>query len=418
MTLTMTNEPIRQTGQRNANRSRRLHEVDLRIVRLEQYLETQHTITRIIAGASAVETALPGILQAICETAGWDFGEVWYVNHHDNLMHCDSTWCRTSLQLPKFENSGRAITFARGKGLPGRVWASGQPAWVPNVVVDKNFARAIVAEHDGLRAGIAIPIHAEGSMIGTLTFFSRHMRPVDWELMQVLHTAGNQIGLFIERKRAEQDEREKERLLAALQERQRLARDLHDSVTQTLFSASVVAEMLPVLWTCNPDQIESSLQELHRLTSGALGEMRSLVSEMRSPSAACSDLVALLNGMVEKLTSRTNIDVQLDVDLGVTLPDDIQMTLYRITQESLNNIVKHASATQVWVRLYVDDNTLSLCIEDNGQGFDPSAIPEDHFGIAIMRERAGAIGSTFQVESAPGKGTCISIHTCLAANVA
>ena len=411
MVMTVSVEAINQHQKRVANHNNHSIELEARIARLEQYLKTQHTITRIIASSSELETALPRILKAICETADWDFGEVWYVNEQDNHLYCESTWLRPNLKLPRFEKSGQAITFAFGKGLPGRVWESGKPAWIPNVVDDNNFMRTVLARQDGLQAGIAIPIRSKGETIGALTFFSRNLRPVDKELLQVLYTAGNQIGLFIERKRAEQKEREREWFLAALDERQRLARDLHDSVTQTLFSASVMAEMLTVLWKSNPEQVEAGLHDIHQLTREALTEMRSMVSEMRSPSAQSSDLTIMLNKLAEKLMARQNVKVDLDIQLSVALPDDVQMTLYRITQESLNNIAKHAEADTVHIELFSEKDTVTLCIKDNGKGFDPATIPADHFGVAIMRERAESIGATLEINSIPGKGTCISIQT-------
>lgn len=418
MAIALPNVPLLQTIRSVMHRNSQFRDLEMRAARLEQYLATQHTITRIIASATDLKIALPRIIQAICETTDWDFGEVWHVNRQDDHLYCEATWCNPKLQFPDFETSHQDITFALGKGLPGRAWATGKPTWITNVIVDKSFLRREIAEVDGLHAGIAIPIRTEGEIIGALTFFSRKMRPLDRELMQVLDTAGNQIGLFIERKRAEQTEKEKDRLVAALEERQRLARDLHDSVTQTLFSASMVAEMLPLLWTRDPDQIKPGLEELNHLTRAALTEMRSLLGELRSSTETMSDLTTLLQSLADKLTSRTHIQVALDIQLPVALSNDVQMTLYRITQEALNNIAKHAGATQVWVRLSGDAHHLSLQIEDNGRGFDLAAIPTDHFGVSIMRERAEAVGAKFQIDSTPGKGTRLGVHTHLTANAA
>lgn len=414
MAITMPDSVLVQTLKtirRTLNRASQLRDLEARANRLEQYLATQHTITRIIAGESDLSSALPRILQAICETADWDFGEVWHVNRHDNHLYCEATWCHPASQFPEFEKSGYDITFAEGKGLPGRAWASGKATWVTNLIADKNFMRALLAEREGLHVGIAIPIRTEGEIIGALTFFSRKFRPVDRELMQVLETAGNQIGLYIERNRAEQAQQEKTRMLAALEERQRLARDLHDSVTQTLFSASVVAEMLPLLWTRDPDKVKPGLEELNQLTRDALTEMRSLLCELRAPTTTTGDLGELLKLLAEKLTNRTNIQVTLDVRLPIPPSVDTQMALYRITQEALNNIAKHAAASHVWVRLTGDAGQIALQIEDDGCGFDTNQIPVDHFGLAIMRERAEAVGAILQINSTPGSGTRLGIHT-------
>jgi signal transduction histidine kinase len=397
------------------SRMARYQALEERAIRLERYLATQHAITQIIAQSSELNRSLPRILQAICETADWDFGEVWYANPHNHRLYCEATWCNPVVQLPRFEKSGQDLTFTQGIGLPGRAWASGKPTWVTNVIGDKNFLRTVAAEQDGLRSGIAIPIRAEGVVIGALTFFSAQSRPVDRELLQVLDTAGSQIGLFIERKRAEQTQREQARMLAVLEERQRLARDLHDSVTQTLFSASIVAEMLPIMWSRDPDQIKPGLDELNQLTRDALTEMRSLLADLRPTTLATTDLPKLLNKLGDNLYQRTKASVRVDIQLPVTLSVELQMVLYRITQEALNNIAKHAAATQVSVRLYADKAQVKLQIEDNGRGFDMLNIPEGHYGVDIMRERAETVGASFQINSAPGKGTCLSIHTRLAA---
>jgi signal transduction histidine kinase len=413
MALTMPGLSIRH--KQIFPRINRVQELEERAARLERYLATQHAITQIIAQSSELKTSLPRILQAICETADWDFGEVWYVDRHDNHLHCEATWCNPLVQFPRFEKSSQDITFIQGVGLPGRAWASGKPAWVTNVVDDKNFMRTRVAKQDGLRSGIAIPIRAEGNIIGALTFFTSQSRPVDRELLQVLDTAGSQIGLFIERKRAEQTQWEQARVLAVLEERQRLARDLHDSVTQTLFSASVVAEMLPIMWTRDPDQIKPGLDELHQLTRDALSEMRSLLGDLRPAALTTGDLPQLLKKLGETFAQRTKAEVTLDIQLPVALSADLQMALYRITQEALNNIAKHAAATHISIRLHADETQVNLQIKDNGRGFDMINIPEGHYGVDIMRERAEAVGAIFQISSALSKGTRLNVHTRLAA---
>jgi signal transduction histidine kinase len=415
MAITMPTLSMRQSIKQTFARPARAHELEVRAARLERYLMTQHAITNIIAQSSELKTALPHILQAICETADWEFGEAWYVDRRDNHLRCEATWCSPIVQFPRFEKSSRSMTFTPGIGLPGRAWASGKPAWITNVVSDKNFMRALVAEQDGLRSGIAIPIRAGGAVIGALTFFSSQSRPIDRELLQVLDTVGSQIGLFIERKRAEQTQWEQARQLAALEERQRLARDLHDSVTQTLFSASVVAEMLPIIWTSDPEQIKPGLDELHRLTRDALSEMRSLLGELRPAELLSGDLPKMLKKLGETVTQRTQVEVKFDIQLAASLPADLQMALYRITQEALNNITKHAAASQVSVRLQVDETQAKLQIKDNGQGFDMTNIPEGHYGVNIMRERAEAVGAILHINSAPKKGTCVTVHTRLAA---
>jgi len=407
--MTMPARYLGQTIGRALNRTSQSRELENRIFQLEKYLTTQHAITAIIAESSELESALPRILKAICETTDWDFGEVWQVNRAENVLCCTATWRVPNYTLPTFEKSGMDITFESGKGLPGRAWASGKPAWVKNVIFDSNFMRAPIAEKDGLRGGLAIPIRTEGEVIGVMTFFSRQPRQPDRDLLRILDTVGSQVGLFMERKRVEQAEREQSSRLAVLEDRQRLARDLHDSVTQTLFSASVIAEMLPILWGRDPEQIKPNLDQLRQLTSSALSEMRDLLVELRPTTLLNGDLSELLQNLAQTFKSRTQTPLHLDVCLSGALSADDQITLYRITQEALNNISKHAQATRVSVRLIADERRLDLCIEDDGCGFDLACIPADHFGVSIMRERAESIGATYNIVSSPGKGTRLSI---------
>ena len=393
------------------NKNNHVQELEQRLARLEQQQLMQHAITQIIAQAAELEKAIPRIIQAICVSTGWDFGEVWHVNRETNTLNCTASWSDPSRCFPIFQSSGQVTSFAPGKGLPGRVWADGKALWMSNVVTDPLFLRGSLAERDGLRGGFGVPIRTEGEVIGVMTFFSRHVCPPNLELLHVLETIGSQIALFIERKRIEQIEREQAQQLTTLKERQRLARDLHDSVTQSLFSASVIAEMLPLLWAKRtPQQVEESLMELQSLTRGALNEMRALLIELSPCTSETSDMAHLLRHLADGQASRGKFQVALEIDDCPTLAPVVQTALFRIAQESLNNVVKYARATQVSVQVKCEPGHLSLMICDNGQGFNPSAIPPAHFGLGIMRERATEIGATFQMTSAPGNGTRVIVQ--------
>ena len=202
--------------------------------------------------------------------------------------------------------------------------------------------------------------------------------------------------------------REKAAQDAVTSERTRLARDLHDAVTQTLFSASLIAEVLPDLWDMNQGEARKRVEELRQLTRGALAEMRTLLVELRPNALVDVPLPVLLKQLGESFIGRARLPVELNVEGKRTLPPDVQLAFYRITQEALNNIVKHAKATQVIVTLRLD-GAVRLSIVDNGVGFDPAAVPADHLGTKIMRERAEAIGAKYSLYSEPGEGTQISV---------
>ncbi len=200
---------------------------------------------------------------------------------------------------------------------------------------------------------------------------------------------------------------ELDRVVAA--ERSRLARDLHDVVTQTLFSASLVAEALPTAWSRDPAEGNELLQELRQLTRGALAEMRTLLLELRPSALIEADLGNLLRQLGEALTGREGTPVTVTVDGPVMLPPEVHLAIYRIAQESLNNISKHACARTVTLQVShlpaEGREGVALHIRDDGCGFDASQITSERLGLKIMRERADSIGAQLTIDSQPGAGT-------------
>jgi PAS domain S-box-containing protein len=211
-----------------------------------------------------------------------------------------------------------------------------------------------------------------------------------------------------QRQKAEKALAERAAHEAVTGERTRLARDLHDAVTQTLFSASLIAEVLPDIWDLNQAEGRKRLEELRQLTRGALAEMRTLLVELRPNALTEIPLPDLLRQLCESLIGRARLPIQLNVEGKRKLSPDVQISLYRITQEALNNVVKHAKATQVVVVLRLNGD-VRLSVADNGCGFDPAAVPPDHLGLKIMHERADAIGADLSIYSEPGEGTQISV---------
>lgn len=207
---------------------------------------------------------------------------------------------------------------------------------------------------------------------------------------------------------------EMEQVVAA--ERNRLARELHDAVSQTLFSASLIAEALPDIWKNHPEETSEYLDDLQHLNRGALAEMRTLLLELRPAALADAELDELLTQLAQAVTGREGVPVTVTAENVCDLPADVHVALYRIAQEALNNVVKHARARSVQVSLKFvhKDGTptkelerVELCVSDDGRGFSISDTRPGRCGLDIMRERAEAVGATFQIDSAPGAGTRI-----------
>ena len=196
---------------------------------------------------------------------------------------------------------------------------------------------------------------------------------------------------------------------AVTAERTRLARDLHDAVTQTLFSASLTAEVLPDLWEMDVEEAKKSTEELRQLTRGALAEMRTLLLELRPAALTQTKLSDIIKQLCEAFIGRSRLPITLTIEGERDLPPEVQIASYRIAQESLNNVFKYARATQVNVSLFLLPGGLRFEVCDNGLGFDISTTKPTSLGMRIMRERAEAIGADLKVSSSPGSGTCIEL---------
>ena len=199
----------------------------------------------------------------------------------------------------------------------------------------------------------------------------------------------------------------REKAVAA--ERNRLARDLHDAVTQTLFSASLIAEVLPRIWERDRDEGRRRLEELRELNRGALAEMRTLLLELRPSALVEAELADLLRQLAESITGRARVPVTLDVEGACDLPAEVKVALYRIGQEALNNVAKHAGASQATVSLHCRPGRVALHVRDDGRGFDPAGLPLESLGLGIMRERAEAIGAELTIESEVDQGTRVRV---------
>ena len=267
-------------------------------------------------------------------------------------------------------------------------------------------------QREGIRLVISVPLRAKGETMGAIDLGSQAMRSITPDELSLLAAIGHQIGMAVENARLYEQAQE----LAVVEERGRLARELHDAVTQTLFSASLIAEALPEIWEGDRDEARKLLGEMQRLSRGALAEMRSLLLELRPAALVETGLGDLLRQLGVAVTGREDVSVTVTEEGECALPDDVHVALYRIAQEALNNVVKHARASRVTVSLHCtapvnsgDGKRVELCVCDNGCGFDVDCIPPDCLGLGIMRERAQSVGAALTIETQPGHGAEVTV---------
>jgi signal transduction histidine kinase len=255
------------------------------------------------------------------------------------------------------------------------------------------------------RALLAVPVLVKDEIYGRLRLYYRAPRQFSEEDAELAVLFSEQVALAIENARL----REQVKQGAILEERHRLARDLHDAVTQSIFSANLIAEALPRIWKQRPAEALCGLEELHRLTRGALAETRTLLLELRPAAITEKKLGELLKQLAEMIASQRQIPVTLSVEGDEALPADVQIAFYRIVQEALNNAMKHAKASHITVKLQYQGEKVVAWVRDNGRGFQPNAIRPDQLGVNIMRERAQDIGATFELTSQAEQGTQVLV---------
>jgi signal transduction histidine kinase len=298
------------------------------------------------------------------------------------------------------------------EGISGWVAYTGEPFLVPDVRQEPRYYAVPQARET--RSELAVPLKLKGRIIGVLDVESDRVDAFSDSDMRMLQSLASQAAIAIENARLYERAQE----LAAVEERQRLARDLHDAVSQTLFSASLISEVLPRLWDLDQAEGRRRLEELRELTRGALAEMRTLLMELRPTALADAKLGDSLGQLSEAARGRARIPVTFDMEGPCSMPPGVKVSLYRIAQEALNNVVKHAEASRAWISLHCtsaadsehgdersESQRVELQISDDGRGFDPANAPPDRLGLAIMSERAEDAGIALTIESDVGRGT-------------
>lgn len=373
--------------------------------------ESLRDILAVLNANQPLPETLEHIVASAIRVLGADAGVIYHMDQQAQQIYIEAT-CNMPPPFDQLERLPLTETVPNQATLQMK----------PHVQVDIKSAGALRREEihrlgpeerrwyeivsQNFSAFLSAPFMVQGQVYGDISLYYRRPQEFAQEEIDLAVSFADQIALAMEnaalRTQAERS--------AVSEERTRLARELHDAVTQTLFSASLIADVLPRLYERNPEQGRQRLQELRELTRGALAEMRTLLLELRPATLTESSLDELLRQLAEATVGRTRLPVDLAIEGQGALPPEVQVAFYRIAQESLNNIAKHAEADHVTLRLTYNEQVVRLTIHDDGRGFDPARAAPNSLGLSIMRERAVKIEADLQIESQIGRGTRVMVR--------
>jgi two-component system NarL family sensor kinase len=264
----------------------------------------------------------------------------------------------------------------------------------------------LLAGTAGLRSHASVPLYAQGKRLGVLNVVSSDWRELSTENLRLLYTVGDLIGIAIERARLFTTSTQ----LGALEERNRLAREIHDTLVQGLTGIIMQLETADALLeNAQADRGREALVQALALTRANLEEARRSVLDLRAAPLEGRSLAKALAAMVDEWKASSHLKIKFESTGERPLPARLEVALYRIAQEALTNVARHAQARRAAVRLITTPTFVQLTIEDDGRGFDPAQVPADHHGLIGMQERAHLLGGALALHSQPDRGTRLQV---------
>jgi len=367
--------------------------------------ETLLAISHTLASTLEIQPGL--ILDQLREIVGYSHGGLFALE--------DSTLVTLAMRgTPQLEQSSPLRIHLKGPETLATLFNGHHTIRISDIWSENpqaQFLRSLlddgaVALLEGMQSWMWVPLAVKNRIIGGIGVAHAALNRFTPHHADLALSVANQAAITMVN--AELYEQAQE--LAVMEERQRLARNLHDAINQSLFSAGLIAEVLPRVWDQDQDLARSSLEDLRRLTRSAQAEMRALLAELRPSTLIDSDLDELLHLLGNALSGRIDIPVVVTVTREIILPAKVQVAFYRICQETLRNIAKHAKANRVEINLKQEEDTVELYIHDDGKGFDLDQTFSGHYGLEMMRERAEAVGAQLAVVSQPDHGTELTIR--------
>lgn len=424
---------------------RELREAEVRRQRrrTEETLKVEHAITRIMANASSLEEASPGIVQLLIDGLEVDFGALWMLDEKRQVLEPFVLAQRAaSPQIRSFLEESRRLSFSLGSSLPGSVWAEKRAVWITDFAQETHLERREAAVRAGLKSAMAFPIQRAGDFIGVLEFFTVQRMEQDPNLLNMMTAIGSELGQFIQRRRAEDDLRhahdeleirvqqrtaelktanvklqasisERKRLEHELleiteKERRRIGLDLHDDLGQKLSGIALMIKGLELKLAKQDATVAKEAGKIHLLVQQAMSHASDLAHDLATLDRKGSDLPAALNDLAEHAKELFAISCRFKVDGEIPpLEPSTVGQLYKIAQEAVTNAIKHGKAKKVAINLANGADQVVLTIQNDGLPFPDLNSRATGMGLRIMNYRASLIGASLEVKGI-AKGTRVT----------
>jgi signal transduction histidine kinase/PAS domain-containing protein/ActR/RegA family two-component response regulator len=351
----------------------------------------RHAVNQALADSATVREAVPSIMRAACECLDWHVGGVWEIDRESATLRNVDLWHVPTISIPKFRDACRELRLACGAGLPGRVWAGGEPVWIPDVTADDNFPRAAVAAQAGLHAAFGFPVKSGDEIVAVMEFFSPEIRAPDADVLEVMESIGAQMSQLIERERTQQAVRrayEAERAARGEAEAANRAKDeflamlgheLRNPIGAISNSIRVLTQGKP-----QPEQTDA----LHAIVVRQSRTLTRLVDDLLDVARLTSGKIVLKREAVDlaqvaerclaslRAAQRMNLH-EVVLDAAPVWVDGDPTRLEQVFANLLENALKYTAAGgRISVRVGAEDGCAMLSVRDTGRGIEPEMIPK------------------------------------------
>ena len=371
-------------------------QVDLRT----QHLSTLYEINAIASQPLELNVILDSILEITLDSINSQIGIIHFIDERDDYLYLFESKNLSADLHQEFEK------ICLSEGFWSELVYSSNPMVIPDINNEKAVPDALKTIcNEGVKAYIGAPIRTKGKLLGLLSIFSERISEYTIEDFTLFMTIADQIGESVERASL----MEQAEIAAVVEERQRVARELHDSVTQLLYGQVLfTGASLKQLKQGNKDITIQHLERIDKAALQALKEMRLLIYQLQPSDYLKEGIVTALDKRLDSVEKRTGIDARIIIDNPIRIDSSQEIMVYRIAEEALNNTLKHANATSVSIRIGTRMEKSYMEIKDNGAGFNlEEKLQGGGMGLKNMQKRASDLGGVLEIHSKPGEGTTV-----------